>query len=251
MSDNYNLHILYEDKSCILVEKPQGILSEDAGERSLPYLLRKYRKERGEPEEIYPVHRLDKPTGGAILYAKTGESAATLSDTVVHHEVGKRYLAVAVGVPQTPMGRLCDFLYHDKRTNKVFCVKRERKGAKKAVLDYRTIATAEHAGQPLTLLEVNLVTGRTHQIRAQFASRKLPVYGDRRYGCREGLPCGRIALWSHCLIFTSPCESKARVAISVPPDEFPWSLFPQIASLRRSEENKESENFRPETNTDM
>ena len=242
MSEVRSLGILYEDMSCIVAEKPQGIPSEDGSGETLPSLLRALRKERGEPQEIYPVHRLDKPTGGAILYAKTKDSAAFYSSAVAHRELGKRYLAVLSGTPEASFGELSDYLYHDKRTNKVFVVKGERKGAKSARLEYRTVETVMHEGMPLTLAEINLKTGRTHQIRVQFASRKLPLYGDRRYGAGTSLPGGRIALWSHCLIFTGQGMSEAKSVTSLPPCEFPWNLFPAIDALRKDKDRADLQN---------
>ena len=236
MNEIRTLHILYEDASAVIPEKPQDLPSEDTNGACLPSLLRETLAARGEAAEIYPVHRLDRPTGGAILYAKTKEAAAFYSSAVAHRELGKRYLAVLSGEPGEQIGTLTDYLYHDKRTNKVFTVKGERKGAKEARLEYRVIETALHEGAPLTLVEVNLLTGRTHQIRAQFASRKLPVFGDRRYGCRSGLPGGRIALWSHLLTFTPEGERSARTVTSVPPNEHPWDLFQTIGRMHGTQE---------------
>ncbi|MBR2908165.1 MAG: RNA pseudouridine synthase [Clostridia bacterium] len=220
-----DLTVLYEDRDAVAVVKPQGVVSEDADGVCLPALLRDFFAARGENAEIYPVHRLDKPTGGAILYARTKESAARLSLAVADRRIEKRYLAVVVGCPEEAVGRLTDYLYHDKRQNKVFAVKKGRKGAKEAILDYRTVATVELSeGEVLSLLSVTLRTGRTHQIRAQFASRKLPIFGDRRYGARVSLPEGRIALWSHELCF--PCASgDSECVVSIPPLDHPWSLF--------------------------
>lgn len=215
--------VLYEDSEILVAQKPQDLVSEDAGVSSLPYYLREYRAERGDAGEIYPVHRLDKPTGGAILYAKTAEGAAGLSAAVAEHRTGKRYLAVTVGVPTAPEGELRDFLYHDKRQNKVFVVKGGRKGAKEAILSYKTLGTSESECGTLSLLEITLQTGRTHQIRAQLASRKCPLYGDRRYGAPASLTGGKIALWSHLLSF--PRGKDTVTVTSDPPREFPWNLF--------------------------
>ena len=232
LSRSEELHILYEDGDAIALEKIQGLSSEESSGVSMPSLLRAYRTEKGERDEIYPVHRLDLPTGGAILYAKTAEAAATLSQAVANREIGKRYLAVVSGTLSEKAGRMEDLLYHDKRQNKVFAVKSERKGAKKAILEYRAVEAVEYEGQALTLVEVDLITGRTHQIRAQFAARKHPVYGDRRYGARVSLPGGVIALWSHVLSFQPP-RGEGQTLTSFPTDAFPWNLF---ASLSRAKE---------------
>lgn len=233
------LQVLYEDSDCIAVEKIQGLSSEETNGTSMPSLLRAYRTEKGERDEIYPVHRLDLPTGGAILYAKTGEAAATLSAAVADREIGKRYLAVVCGALPEKTGQMEDLLYHDKRQNKVFAVKSERKGAKKAILEYRVSETVEYEGQPLSLVEINLVTGRTHQIRAQFASRKYPVYGDRRYGARVSLPSGAIALWSHALSFQPP-HGEGQTLMSFPTEAFPWNLFASLARAKAECEGEET-----------
>jgi len=239
MSRAEELLILYEDRDCIAVNKIQGISSEDANGVTMPSLLRTYRTDHGEAPEIYPVHRLDLPTGGAMLYAKTKEAAASLSAAILNRDIGKRYLTVVSGVPDPEMGQMEDFLYHDKRQNKVFSVKHERRGAKKAILEYRVVETVEYAEQRLSLVEVNLVTGRTHQIRAQFASRKFPVYGDRRYGSKFSMPGGVIALWSHVLSFKAPC-GEGRVLMSYPDTDIPWSLFGKLKRAKDDASPSES-----------
>lgn len=234
--------ILYENDNCIIVEKPQGLDSEETGKKCLPLLLKEYLSTQNTApqdtgSEIFPVHRLDRPTGGAIIYAKNAAAAAELCRSIAERRLEKRYLAVLCGKPEEEYGSLCDLLYHDKRQNKVFVVKSERRGAKKALLNYRLISTVEYDGIPLTLVEVELLTGRTHQIRAQFSSRKLPILGDRRYGCRQGLHGGAIALWSHSLTLIPPTSTGARAAVSVvsvPPREFPWSLFNELDDQRQA-----------------
>lgn len=218
------LTVLYEDREAIAVVKPQGVVSEETDGVCLPAFLRENLMVREEKSELYPVHRLDKPTGGAILYAKTKESAARLSAAVADRRIEKCYLAVIVGRPEVPMGTLTDYLYHDKRQNKVFVVKKGRKGAKEAILDYRTVETVEYEGSVLTLLSIALRTGRTHQIRAQFGARRLPIYGDRRYGCKMSLTGGGIALWSHELRFPRS-SGETECVVSAPPLDCPWYLF--------------------------
>lgn len=220
LDEEKRLNVLYEDEDIVAVAKPQGVLSEDAGAGSLPALL----KESFGFGEIYPIHRLDKPTGGAIVYAKTRESATALSAAVSARETRKVYLAVVCGRPAEPSGRLTDFLYHDKRQNKVFIARTGRKGAKEAMLDYETVGTVGYRDGELSLLRVMLLTGRTHQIRAQLASRQLPVFGDRRYGSKESLPFGAIALWSHELSFPL-LSGEGRTVVSEPPNALPWILF--------------------------
>ena len=131
----------------------------------------------------------------------------------------KIYLAVLRGVPEAPEAALEDLLFHDSRTNKTFVVDRPRKGVREAKLDYRVLAEAEG----LSLVRVRLHTGRTHQIRAQFASRGLPLLGDIRYGSRADCTP---ALWAWRLRFRHPKTGSAVDVLCPPPDDYPWTLFP-------------------------
>ena len=220
------MQILYECADFLIVEKPQNLDSEEKAGDCLPRRLSDLIRERGETGEVYPVHRLDRPTGGAIVYAKNQRAAAELSAVVAGRSMDKRYLTVVHGRPAEDVGELLDFLYHDKRTNKVFAVKEGKKGAKEARLGYRVIGSAETDDGVLSLLEVTLYTGRTHQIRAQFASRKLPVFGDRRYGSRISLRAGIIALWSWELGFTF--RDRVMVHSMPPTGERPWDYFSEL-----------------------
>ncbi len=145
--------------------------------------------------EVFCVHRLDTATGGVMVYAKNKKYAATLSKAFAENIIDKRYLAVVCGaLPKS--GILEDVLWHDKIKNKSFVVKSERKGAKKASLEYNAVAEKELNGQIFTLVEIKLHTGRTHQIRVQFASRGYPLAGDGKYGGKSGYP---LMLWCNSL----------------------------------------------------
>lgn len=173
MSDP-TVKILYSDGELAVAVKPAGIQSQEAhGEESMISLLRD--RLGGE---FYPVHRLDRETAGVIAYARTQSAAASLSEQFRGDGVTKFYLAVLLGSPEPPSGELNDLLYHDTRRNKSYVVSCMRRGVREASLAY---AVAERRGK-LTLTAIRLGTGRTHQIRVQFASRGTPVYGDRRYG---------------------------------------------------------------------
>ena len=223
------MRILYECADFLIVEKPQNLDSEEKAGDCLPRRLSALLAERGDSTEVYPVHRLDRPTGGAIVYARTQRAAAALSEIVAARKMDKRYLAVILGKPAEEIGEMRDFLYHDKRTNKVFAVKEGKKGAKEARLGYRVLDSKETADGVLSLVQITLYTGRTHQIRAQFASRRMPVYGDRRYGSALSMPSGKIALWSSSLAFTL---GEAISVTSMPPSgERPWDYFSVLASM--------------------
>ncbi len=153
---------------------------------------------------LAPVYRLDRGVGGVMLYARTPDAAAFFSALVRDHALEKEYVAVLCGKPEEPVGELRDLLYYDRAKNKSYVVKKARGGVKEAILTYRTLGTWTDAesGHPRTLVAVRLQTGRTHQIRVQFASRGLPLLGDRRYG-GEADPAGRdISLW--CRSVTLP-----------------------------------------------
>lgn len=193
------MEILYEDSSVIVVIKPQGILSQSDknGGESMVARLSEHTG-RG----IFPVHRLDKETGGVMVYAKTQKAAATLSRDMSEHRFYKEYLALVHGVPVENSGTFCDLLFHDRAKNKSFVVKRERKGVKKAELYYEVLETKEKDGEKYSLLRVVLHTGRTHQIRVQFAHRKMPLSGDRKYGAKDGEK--NLGLWAARLKFFHP-----------------------------------------------
>lgn len=214
--------ILLEDNHLLLVEKPTGISSQPVeGGDSLPYRL----EQAGYP--VKPVHRLDKPTGGVMVYARTDKAAAKLSALVGQHEkFQKEYLAVMQGCPNKNEGTLIDLLYHDVRRNKSYVVSRARKGVREAKLDYSVIETVTSDEGVFSLVRVRLHTGRTHQIRVQFASRKLPLYGDSRYG---GIKGNSLGLWSHRLTLPHPISGEIITGTSHPDwDTAPWCYFKEI-----------------------
>ena len=204
------IRLLYRDRDIVLCVKPAGT---DA-EQELPALLR---EQLGG--EFYCVHRLDKPVGGLMVYARTPRAAAALSRQIAMGELDKRYLAVVEGQPETE-AQCRDLLFHDKARNKSYVVKRPRKGVKEARLSYRCLAQREG----LSLLDIHLETGRSHQIRVQLASRGLPLAGDARYGSRRR-DCG-LALWCRALRLRHPVSGE-RLDASLPPESDipPWSLF--------------------------
>lgn len=208
--------ILFEDEHIIVCEKEVGMLSEDSSSaESLPNALK---VQTGS--EIYTLHRLDKPVGGVIMYAKSKKSAAAFSRIIANNLLEKTYLAVTDGHLKENSGEMRDLLFKDSRKNKTFVVKRMRKGVKEAVLNYEVLQESDN----LSLVKVKLRTGRSHQIRVQFASRKTPLTGDGKYGSRNNR-CS-IALWSHSLSFTHPFTNEA-LTVSSSPDMniYPWNKF--------------------------
>ncbi len=215
------LNVLYADRALCVAVKPAGLLSEPDGRGGgMPELL------AGQlGGEIYTVHRLDRAVSGVMLFSRDRRVTGRLTAAVAAHEIGKEYFAVLSGVPQQPAGELRDLLFRDAARNKSYVVKRPRRGVREAVLRYETLATAADGARTLSLVRVQLQTGRTHQIRVQFASRGLPLLGDGRYGGRDAR-C-EVALFSHRLSFAHPLTGQQLSFSAAPPDVFPWTLFPR------------------------
>ncbi len=220
------MKILYEDKYLLICEKPVGVESQrnSRGGEDMLALLEEYRRERGEGSYVGLVHRLDTATGGAMIYSKRDDMTGKLSALVQSADYKKTYLAVVHGVPDAEKGEMCDLLFHDKMKNKSYVCNKKRSGVKEAILNYRVLKTVEReGGENMSLVEIELVTGRTHQIRVQFASRKMPLVGDGKYGSRDNT--ASMSLWSHKVEFYHPHTKKYITVESMPPDAYPWELF--------------------------
>ena len=198
------IELLYEDDSVLCCVKPAGVLSQSAanGEPGLPELL-----EQQTGAAVFPVHRLDRQVGGVMIFAKTKEAAAALNRQIADRTLEKRYAALAHGNMEPAQGVWEDLLFKDARSNKVFVVNRPRKGVREARLSY----TVEALEGDFSRVAVLLDTGRTHQIRVQFASRQHPLAGDRRYGAKDGSKA--LCLWSRSVTFTHPVTAK-RMTVS-------------------------------------
>ena len=210
----------------LICEKPVGVESQVSSKNKIdmPTLLSEYRKEKGEDAYIGVVHRLDTMTGGAMIYSKRENMTGKLSALVQSGDYRKVYLAVVHGSPEQNEGEMRDLLFHDKQRNKSFVCDKKRSGVKEAILNYRVLNTAVFEdGEKKSLVEIELVTGRTHQIRAQFASRRMPLVGDGKYGSRDNKAI--CALWSHKVEFTHPVTKKTVVAISRSEGSYPWDKF--------------------------
>ena len=191
------MRILFEDESVVVCVKTVGTLSQGEENNSLVTIL-------GEQTggEVFPVHRLDREAGGVMVFAKTKKAAASLSHQVAQRELQKEYYALLHGIPEEESAVLSDFLFKDSKKNKVFVVARERKGVRKAVCEYETLLSADDGCEAFSLVRVRLQTGRTHQIRVQFSSRHCPLFGDRKYGAKDGEKV--MALFSCRIGFTHP-----------------------------------------------
>lgn len=218
--------ILYEDNHLLLVEKPVNIpVQEDSsGDLDLLTLLKKDIKIRYQkPGNVYLglVHRLDRPVGGAMVFAKTSKAASRLSDMIRRYTVERSYYTVVHGTPKKKRGQLIHYLYKNKRKNQVFAVSSDYPEAKKAILDYEVVESKEG----FSLLSVQLHTGRPHQIRVQLSTMGHPIFGDQKYGAHLNTPGQQIALWAHTLAFEHPIRKEPLEIYSLPPISHPWNLW--------------------------
>ncbi|MBO5754996.1 MAG: RluA family pseudouridine synthase [Clostridia bacterium] len=218
-----NISVLYEDGEVLVVDKPVGLLSEfHATEPSVPALLAHHGR---EDFALTPITRLDRGVGGVMLLAKTKKAAAFLSARVADHSLFvKEYKAVIGGTMQEKEGELHDLLFKDSSKNKSFVVNRMRRGVKEASLSYRVLAEGEKGGNALSLVHVRLHTGRTHQIRVQFSSRRHPLLGDGKYGGDSAFP---LALRAVSLAFPHPSGKQISCEAPLPKEE-PWTLFDKV-----------------------
>ena len=224
---------LFEDAYIAVCEKPTAILTlpSEKRERSLIDYLSDFYVGQGKRVTLYPVHRLDRGTGGLVVFAKNKKAAAELSSVFSEHRNTKEYLALLDGTPAEPSAELCDILYADKKANKAFVVSRERKGAKEARLFYEILKTRETEKGDVSLVRIELKTGRMHQIRAQLSHMGTPLLGDGKYGSHNN-SC-HFALHAFHLKFS--LGKKAYEFFSYPDVSlYPFCLFSdEINALKR------------------
>ena len=209
------MEILYKDRDILVCVKPPRVLSTDEP-GGLPELVR---QELGDPKaDVRTVHRLDRVVSGLMVLARNPEAASALSRQIREGEFKKEYLAVVHGLPPEPKGTFRDLLGRDKARRMTFVSKEPGKGIQEAVLDYEVLTAEANRAKVL----VRLHTGRTHQIRVQFASRGMPLYGERKYSERND-PC-EIALWSYRLGFAHPATGEPMEFTKEPPESDPWIM---------------------------
>ncbi len=223
------LKIIFEDNHLLVVEKPINMPTQgdNTGDLDLLTFLKKDLKARYEkPGNVYLglVHRLDRPVGGVMVFAKTSKAASRLSTQIREGNLEKNYLAVAHGLLKIKSGRLNNYLIKDCRRNIVTVAPDSTSNAKEARLDYEVIGEKEG----MSLLEIALGTGRSHQIRVQFAAIGHPLYGDRKYGAQVNRAGEQLALFAFRLRLQHPVSKEYLEFKATPFMTYPWTVFPKL-----------------------
>ena len=204
--------IIYQDKDIVVAIKPGRVLSTDEP-GGMPELVR----QALGTEDVRTVHRLDRVVSGLMVLARSAEAASELSRQIREDQFEKEYMAVVHGAPEQNEGRLQDLLFRDKARKMTMVANEPGKGVLPASLRYRVL----NKNNGMSRVRIALETGRTHQIRVQFASRNLPLVGERKYSTLED-DC-EIALWSYRLAFTHPTTGKPMEFTLEPPATYPWT----------------------------
>ena len=221
------LNVVYEDNHIIVVVKPQNVPTQEdeSKDKDLLTMVKEYIKvKENKPGNVYVglVHRLDRPTGGIMVFAKTSKSASRLTQEMHTGDFKKRYLAVVVGKPREKRAKLVNYLLKNARTNTVQVVPELTTNAKRAELDYVVLDDNEK----VSLVEVNMATGRSHQIRVQLKNIGCPIYGDVKYGGDKLAKGHNLALWAYELKFVHPTTKENMTFKCYPPEDItPWNVF--------------------------
>ena len=226
MEENIKLKILYEDNHIIVVEKPVNVPSQGdkTGDIDMLTIIKRYLKEKyNKPGNVYLglIHRLDRPVGGVMVFAKTSKAAARLSEQVRNKDFRKRYLVIVNGKFDERKGTLQDYLLKNEKNNMSKVVKEGTKNAKLAILDYEVIKYDPELN--LSVLKIDLHTGRHHQIRVQLSSRGHSIYGDQKYGGRGHGK--QICLWAYQLTLFHPITKEEMTFTSMPEKEKSWKIL--------------------------
>ena len=220
------MQVLYEDNHIIIVYKQSGeiVQGDKTGDKPLSETIKEWIKQKyAKPGNVFlgVVHRLDRPVSGIVVFAKTSKALSRLNNMFRNGEVRKTYWAMVQTAPNMPEATLTNWLVRNEKQNKSYVYNNEMPNAKQAILKYKTIGQTEH----YTLREVNLLTGRHHQIRCQLAAMGCPIKGDLKYGARRSNPDGSISLLSHKVEFIHPVSKQKIVVVSPLPTEKVWDNF--------------------------
>lgn len=221
--------VIYEDNHILIVNKHSGeiVQGDKTGDMPLVESMKQYIKDAyAKPGNVFlgVVHRLDRPVSGLVIFARTSKALSRLGDMFRNGEVHKTYWALTKNIPEQPQGTLVHWLVRNEKQNKSYAYDREVPNSKRAELDYRVIGQSDN----YTLVEVNLKTGRHHQIRCQLAKIGCPIKGDLKYGAKRSNPDGSISLCAHSVEFVHPV-SKKQIHVEAPlPDDTLWRSFDAI-----------------------
>ncbi len=225
--DTNDLKILYEDNQVVVAIKPQNIPSQadESKDKDMLTMVKEYIKVRyNKPGDAYIglVHRLDRPTGGIMVFARTSKASSRLGEQIKNGKMKKTYYCVCQGNLKDREGTLVNYLKKDEKENIVKIVPLSQVGAKRAELKYKVLQTEQNEN----LCQVELISGRSHQIRVQFAGINCPLVGDKKYGKDDGQKEYNLALWAGRLEFEHPV-SKQKMVFACPPDQTkqPWKKF--------------------------
>ena len=223
-SNKDNLEVLFEDNHLVIVNKKSGdiVQGDKTGDKPLSDVVKEYIKEKyNKPGEVFlgVVHRLDRPTSGIIIFARTSKALERLNKMLRDRVISKTYWAVIKNNPKKPTNTLIHFLKKNPKNNKSTVFKKEAQGSKKAILHYTTLKNLEN----YSLLEIDLETGRHHQIRAQLSFIGSPIKGDLKYGASRSNKDGSIHLHARKINFTHPVSKKTITVIAPTPSEVIWN----------------------------
>ena len=227
------MEVVYEDNHIIIVNKQSGeiVQGDKTGDRPLSDIVKDYIKERyAKPGAVFlgVVHRLDRPVSGLVVFARTSKALSRLNKMFAEGEVHKTYWAIVKNAPRTSDGTLKHWIVRNEKQNKSYAYDHERPNAKKAILKYRALSHSDN----YTLLEVNLMTGRHHQIRCQLAAMGCPIKGDLKYGASRSNPDGSISLMARRVEFIHPVSKEPIVVEAPVPHDTLWQALTQDSSQR-------------------
>lgn len=218
--------VIYEDNHILIVNKHSGeiVQGDKTGDIPLVETMKQYIKEAyAKPGNVFlgVVHRLDRPVAGLVIFARTSKALSRLGDMFRNGDVHKTYWALTKNTPEKTQGTLVHWLVRNEKQNKSYAYEREVPNSKRAELDYKVIAKSDN----YTLIEVNLKTGRHHQIRCQLAKIGCPIKGDLKYGAKRSNPDGSISLCAHAVEFVHPVSKKMIRVVAPLPNEPLWQSF--------------------------
>ncbi len=223
------MEVLYDDNHIIIVSKNSSeiVQGDKTGDKPLSETVAAWIKEKYcKPGNVFVgvTHRLDRPVSGVVVFAKTSKALSRLNDMFRDGNVSKRYLAIVKNLPPKPEGELTHWLVRNEKQNRSYAYDSEKPGSKKAVLKYRLLGSSVN----YHLLEVELLTGRHHQIRCQLAKMGCPIKGDLKYGAERSNPDASISLHAYCISFEHPVSHK-RITVYAPiPGDSLWQSFRDV-----------------------